>query len=341
MLSGKNGHCLSRQRSLSFFPTSDVEAKHLQLSADQMEKTSNDYLRSAQALATLAANSGDNDKCSSTNTSLNCSSTSSASSLSNRHPGNKILKTNRSIKQRKSSPKTMGKNEIISPPALLEAYPSSATSTAVAAAAYSHDDLYYNTSLQPAPIAYSNFPLYPSTTNYPTSPYLTSYSNVDDEQKSYSTLPMYNAMYYDQQPPPDYPLVPPPTSSKMISLKSTDSMVLAKRKSHTAESVQALPPSHQHIKRGLSCETSSLPDVNNKRPRLEHEHHHHHHHLAPIDYESNALADKIELYATNNNNNNNGYVTSNYPTEPAYHHASVIVDSQQYFLNGWNGATAF
>ena len=94
-------------------------------------------------------------------------------------------------------------------------------------------------------------------------------------------------------------------------------------------------------KRGLSCETSSLPDVNNKRPRLEHDHHHHHHHLAPIDYESNPLADKIELYATNNNNNNNGYVTNNYPTEPAYHHASVIVDSQQYFLNGWNGATAF
>ena len=300
-----------------------------------MEKVPNDYLRSAQALATMAANSGENDKCSSVNTSLNCSSTSSASSLSNRQAGNKILKTNRSIKQRKSSPKSMSKNEIIAPPAMLEAYPPSTTNTAMAA--YPHEDLYYNTSLQSTPIPYSNFPLYPAAANYPPSSYLTSYSNVDDEQKSYSTLPMYNSMYYDQQPAPEYSLLPPPTASKMISMKPAESMVSSgKRKSQAAGSAQPLTE-HQPLKRGLSCETSSLPDVNNKRPRLEQEHHHHHHHLSPIDYESNPLADKIDLYATNNN----GYVTSNYPAEPAYHHASVIVDSQQYFLNGWNGATAF
>jgi hypothetical protein len=91
----------------------------------------------------------------------------------------------------------------------------------------------------------------------------------------------------------------------------------------------------QHIKRGPSCETLSLCDVNNKRVRLDNEPHLHH--LSHIDYQPNLPSDKIDFYPSTNN----CYVSTNYPTEHPYHHTSVIVDSQQYFLNGWNGATAF
>jgi hypothetical protein len=72
-----------------------------------------------------------------------------------------------------------------------------------------------------------------------------------------------------------------------------------------------------------------------KRIRLDNDHHHHHHHL--FDYESNLSSEKLEFYSPTNN----CYVSSNYPPEHPYHHTSVIVDSQQYFLNGWNGTTAF
>jgi hypothetical protein len=42
-------------------------------------------------------------------------------------------------------------------------------------------------------------------------------------------------------------------------------------------------------------------------------------------------------YETNFYSSSNNY----YQNEHPYHHTSVIVDSQQYFLNGWNGTTAF
>ncbi|CAF1578145.1 unnamed protein product [Rotaria magnacalcarata] len=77
-------------------------------------------------------------------------------------------------------------------------------------------------------------------------------------------------------------------------------------------------------------------ETNNKRIRLDNDHHHHHH-LSLIDYETNLPSEKLDLYSSGNN----CYVSTNYPTEHPYHHASVIVDSQQYFLNGWNGTTAF
>lgn len=67
-----------------------------------------------------------------------------------------------------------------------------------------------------------------------------------------------------------------------------------------------------------------------KRMRIDSDHQHHH----PIlDYDH----EKFEYYSPNNH----CYVSTNYPAEHSYHHTSVIVDSQQYFLNGWNGTTAF
>lgn len=79
-------------------------------------------------------------------------------------------------------------------------------------------------------------------------------------------------------------------------------------------------------------------EISNKRIRLDNEHyHHHHHHLPLIDYETNLPSEKLEFYSSTNN----CYASSNYQAEHPYHHASVIVDSQQYFLNGWNGTTAF
>jgi hypothetical protein len=70
-----------------------------------------------------------------------------------------------------------------------------------------------------------------------------------------------------------------------------------------------------------------------KRIRLDNEHHHHH----LFDYETNLSSEKLDFYSPTNN----CYVSTNYQTEHPYHHTSVIVDSQQYFLNGWNGTTAF
>jgi hypothetical protein len=185
---------------------SDVEAKHLQLSIDQLEKSSSDYLRAAQ---TLIPNSIDNDKCSSTNTSLN-----STSSTSSNRSSSKILKTNRIIKQRKLST------------AKTDEYSSTLS--------YNTDEHYYPHNPQ-------NFALYAaaSASNYPN-----------------------ESMYYDPK---------------------------------------------------------------------------HHHHLSLIDYETNLSSDKIDFYSPTNN----CYVSTNYQTEHPYHHTSVIVDSQQYFLNGWNGTTAF
>jgi len=81
----------------------------------------------------------------------------------------------------------------------------------------------------------------------------------------------------------------------------------------------------------------STYDVNNKRLRLDNDHHHHHHHLSLIDYETNLPSEKLEFYSPTNN----CCVSTNYQTEHPYHHTSVIVDSQQYFLNGWTGTTAF
>lgn len=319
---------------------SDVEAKHLQLSVDQVEKTSTDYIRSAQALVTLAANSGETDKCSSTNTSLN----SSSSSTSNRNLSNKILKTNRSIKQRKSSPKSLTKTELLTSPNIIDDYPSSsttttATSAAAAAAAglgYTHDDIYYNSQTN-----YPNFSLYTSSTNYPNSSCFSTYSNIDDDNKTYSSLPMYNSMYYDQQQQQqqsnDYHLL---STTKINPLKqqSQQQSMINKKKQQILpiQTQQHQQQQQQHIKRGPSCETLSLCDVNNKRVRLDNDPHHHHH-LSHIDYQTNLPSDKIDFYPPTNN----CYASTNYPTEHPYHHTSVIVDSQQYFLNGWNGTTAF
>lgn len=75
----------------------------------------------------------------------------------------------------------------------------------------------------------------------------------------------------------------------------------------------------------------STYDANNKRLRVDNNDHHHHHHVSLIDYEANYPSDKLEFYSPGNH----------YQAEHPYHHASVIVDSQQYFLNGWNGTTAF
>jgi hypothetical protein len=101
------------------------------------------------------------------------------------------------------------------------------------------------------------------------------------------------------------------------------------------KTILPIQSSQEHLKRGSSTETLSLCDVNNKRVRLDNEPHHHH--LTHIDYQTNLPSDKIDFYPSTNN----CYVSTNYPTEHPYHHTSVIVDSQQYFLNGWNGATAF
>ena len=70
-----------------------------------------------------------------------------------------------------------------------------------------------------------------------------------------------------------------------------------------------------------------------KRMRLDSDHPHF------FDYENNLSAEKFDYYSSNNH----CYPSTNYPPEHAYHHhhTSVIVDSQQYFLNGWNGTTAF
>jgi hypothetical protein len=147
-------------------------------------------------------------------------------------------------------------------------------------------------------------------------------------------------MYYDQPQSNDYHLLSSSSSSKMISPKhqQQQQMMVGKKKS-----ILPSPPSqHQqqqqqqqhHIKRGASSETLSICDVNNKRLRLDNEHHSH---LSHIDYEPNISSDKTDLYPPTNS----CYVSTNYPTEHPYHHTSVIVDSQQYFLNGWNGATAF
>jgi hypothetical protein len=296
----------------------------LQLSIDQVEKIPSDYIRSAQALATLAANSGETDKCSSTNTSLN----SSSSSTSNRNCTNKILKTNRSIKQRKSPPKTILKTEILSSPTIINDYPSTTTG----GVSYTHDDLYYNS--HHSQTNYPNFSLYSSSANYPSSSCFSTYANLDDDHsRSYSSsLPMYNSMYYDQQQTNNYHSLPS-SSSKMISSKQQPQHSIGNKKK------QILPiqssQQQQQIKRGSSCETLSLCDVNNKRVRLDNEPHHHH--LSHLDYQTNLPSDKIDFYPPTNN----CYVSTTYPTEHPYHHTSVIVDSQQYFLNGWNGATAF
>ncbi|CAF0925344.1 unnamed protein product [Rotaria sordida] len=321
---------------------SDFEAKHLQLSIDQVEKTPSDYIRSAQALVTLAANSGENDKCSSTNTSLN---TSSSSSTSNRNSLNKTLKTTRSIKQRKS-PKLITKNDIISSPTIIDDYPSSSSTTATGIC-YTHDDIYYNSHNHHhhSQTNYPNFSLYTSSTNYSNPPCFSTYSNLDDDHNksssSYPSLPIYNSMYYDQQQSNDYNLL----SSKMILSKQPPQQQQHQMMLNKKKQFLPIPPSSQqqqqqqqqqqpNIKRGPSCETLTLCDVNNKRIRLDNESHHH---LSHTDYETNLTSDKIDLYPSTNN----CYVSTNYPTEHPYHHTSVIVDSQQYFLNGWNGAAAF
>ncbi|CAF4691997.1 unnamed protein product [Rotaria sp. Silwood2] len=225
------------------YALSDVEAKHLQLSIDQLENSSSDYIRSNQ---TLIVNSIDNEKCSSTNTSLN--TTASSSSSSNRS-SSKILKTNRLIKQRKLSPIRTDLRT-----AIIDDYPSTIC--------YNTDEHYYTHNTQ---TNYPNFSLYTTGTNNHSNPF----NNLDE------------SMYYDQKRISSY-------------------------------------------------------DINNKRIRLDNDHHHHH--LSLIDYETNLPSEKLDLYSSSTNN---CYVSTNYQTEHPYHHTSVIVDSQQYFLNGWNGTTAF
>ncbi|CAF1321336.1 unnamed protein product [Adineta steineri] len=305
----------------------DVEAKHLNLSIDQVEKTPSDYIRSAQALATLTANSVENDKCPTANTSLN----SSASSISHRNCTNKILKTKCSIKQRKSSPKLLTKNEILpSPTILTDGYSSIPANTC-----YPHDDIYYNSHHPPPPQTnYSNFPPYPSSTAYTNPTCFSTYSNPDDDNNKSSSLPIYNSMYYDQQSN-DYHSTTKMIPSKQQQQQQPSHQIILDKKKQIAQT----PLIQQHIKQDSSGETLSLCSVNNKRIRLDNESipHHHHHHLSNIDYETNLPSDKIDFYPPTNN----CYVSTNYPTEHPYHHTSVIVDSQQYFLNGWNGATAF
>ncbi|UJR31568.1 hypothetical protein I4U23_019055 [Adineta vaga] len=311
---------------------SDVEAKHLQLSVDQVEKSPSDYMRSVQALATLAANSGDNDKCSSTNTSLN----SSSSSTVNRNCPNKILKTNRSIKQRKSSPKLLTKNEIVSSPTLTpDDYSPIPTSTS-----YNHDDIYYNPHHQHSHANYPNFPLYPSSAPYSTSSSsFPLYANLDDDNNKSSSLPMYNSLYYEQQPTNDYHAS---ITSKIIPSKQQQQQQQHHPHHHSTmldkkKQIIQTPLIQQHNKRSSTCETLSSCDVNNKRVRLDNEHSLQNHHLSHNNYETNLSSEKMDLYPSTTN----CYVSTNYPTEHPYHHTSVIVDSQQYFLNGWNGTTAF
>lgn len=319
--------------------SSDVEAKHLQLSIDQVEKTPSDYIRSAQALATLAANSGETDKCSSTNTSLN----SSSSSTSNRLSGNKILKSNRTIKQRKSPAKSLLKTEVLPSPTLIDDYPS-ATTTSIA---YPHEELYYP-SHHPQN-SYPNFSLYPSATTYPNSTCFPPYPNLDDETNkpySSSSSSMYNSMYYDPQQVNNYNLF---SSSKIIPSSKQQQSSMGQKKKQLLP-IQTSQQASTTFKRSSSSETLTMCDVNNKRLRLDNEsvvsHHplpppptapHHHHHFSHSDYSSNLPSDKLDFYPSTNN----CYVSSSYPNEHPYHHTSVIVDSQQYFLNGWNGATAF
>ncbi|CAF1409087.1 unnamed protein product [Adineta ricciae] len=218
------------------YALSDIEAKHLQLSIDQIEKSNSDYIRSNQILTT---NSLDNDKCSSTNTSLN----STSSSTSNRSCP-KLAKINRSIKQRKFS---STKTDLQSTP--IDDYPPTI--------GYNSDEQYYSHTPQ---ANYPNFALYTAAT---TSNYSHPFHHSDE------------SVYYDQ---------------KRISTH----------------------------------------EINNKRLRLDNDHHHHHH-LPFINYDTNFSSDKLEFYSSANN----------YQPEHPYHHTSVIVDSQQYFLNGWNGTTAF
>lgn len=66
-----------------------------------------------------------------------------------------------------------------------------------------------------------------------------------------------------------------------------------------------------------------------KRMRLEHDHSR----LTPIESESN-------FYSSTPTSNHCYMTINNYSNEHSHHPASVIVDSQQYFLNGWNGGTA-
>jgi hypothetical protein len=221
----------------------------------------------------------------------------------------------------------MTKNEIISSPTIIDDYPST-TSTC-----YTHDDIYYN-SHHHSQINYPNFPLYPSSTNYTNPSCFSTYSNLDDDNKSYSSLPIYNSMYYDQQQSNDYHLLSS-SSSKIIPPKQQSNQMMLAKKKQNLPTTSSQQQQQQHIKRGPSCETLSLCDVNIKRVR--HDAEPHHHHLSHINYETNLSSDKIDLYPSTNN----CYVSTNYPAEHPYHHTSVIVDSQQYFLNGWNGTTAF
>lgn len=205
---------------------------------------------------------------------------------------------------------------MLSSPTIIDDY--SSTTTGIC---YNPDDMYYNTHHSQS--TYPNFALYSSSTNYTNPPCFPTYSNLDDDNKHsspYSSLPVYNSMYYDQQQ------------------QQQHQMMLNKKKQHFPSPISQQQQQQQQsstIKRGSSCEALTLCDVNNKRIRLDNESHHH---LSHINYETNLPSDKIDLYPSTNN----CYTSTSYPTEhPYHHHTSVIVDSQQYFLNGWNGAAAF
>ena len=222
----------------------------------------------------------------------------------------------------------MTKHDLISSATMTDDYSSTATNLC-----YNHDDLYYNSHHHLSQTNYPNFTLYTSPANYLNSHCCSTYSNLDNDNKSssYSSSPMYNSVYYDQQQSNDYHLL----SSKITSKQLQHHQMISNKKKQTLSVPSSYQQTQQQIKRGFSCETLPSCDVNNKQVRLDNGSEHHH--LSHTDYETNLPSDKIDLYLPTNH----CYASTNYPTEHPYNHTSVIIDTQQYFLNGWNGTPAF
>jgi hypothetical protein len=154
--------------------------------------------------------------------------------------------------------------------------------------------------------------------------------------------------------PTDYPsstenLENDKSSSTNTSLNSTSSSSLSNRNSSKIGKINRLikqqksspinqpiiddyssynPNEHYYSNLSLYPSNESIY-YDQKRKHIDGGHHHHHH---LFDYETNLSSEKFDFYSQTNNY---------YQNEHPYHHTSVIVDSQQYFLNGWNGTTAF
>jgi hypothetical protein len=141
-------------------------------------------------------------------------------------------------------------------------------------------------------------------------------TGVTDE---YSSTPCYNTdeYYYSANPPANY-------SNLALYAANYSSPSCFSTLNNTDESIY------------YECQQK-------KRLRLDNDHHPHH--LTLLDYESNVACDKMNFYGSPAATAaGNCYISAAaaYPTDHhPYHHASVIVDSQQYFLNGWNGTAAF